>query len=146
MVKLYGFCLSIGYIEHQCHPYIESLLTLSYKIRREAIERKKHQYVCIYIYSALSVGTTALLDCNKARKTIRESLVHPSEYYQDALTTKSLGSLDSWNSFEDSRQCCLCSLSSTPPPRGSLVPRPHPDFISQPWRKIGRRPGSKTTS
>jgi len=28
----------------------------------------------------------------------------------------------------------------------SLVPRPHPDFIYQPWRKIGRRPGSKTTS
>ena len=28
----------------------------------------------------------------------------------------------------------------------SLVPRPHPDFISQPWRKIRRRPGSKTTS
>ena len=28
----------------------------------------------------------------------------------------------------------------------SLVPRPLPDFISQPWRKIGRRPGSKTTS
>ena len=28
----------------------------------------------------------------------------------------------------------------------SLVPRPHPDFISQPWRKIGRRPGIKTTS
>ena len=25
----------------------------------------------------------------------------------------------------------------------SLVPRPLPDFISQPWRKIGRRPGSK---
>ena len=23
----------------------------------------------------------------------------------------------------------------------SLVPRPLPDFISQPWRKIGRRPG-----
>ena len=30
---------------------------------------------------------------------------------------------------------CLC-----------LVPRPHPDFISQSWRKIGRRPGIKTTS
>ena len=29
---------------------------------------------------------------------------------------------------------------------GSLVPRPLPDFISQPWRKIGRRPGIKTTS
>ena len=28
----------------------------------------------------------------------------------------------------------------------SLVPRPLPDFISQPWRKIGRRPGIKTTS
>ena len=27
----------------------------------------------------------------------------------------------------------------------SLFPRPHPDFISQPWRKIGRRPGIKTT-
>ena len=24
----------------------------------------------------------------------------------------------------------------------SLVPRPLPDFISQPWRKIGRRPGT----
>ena len=29
---------------------------------------------------------------------------------------------------------------------GSLVPRPLPDFISQPWRKIGRRPGAITTS
>ena len=28
----------------------------------------------------------------------------------------------------------------------SLVSRPHPGFISQPWRKIGRRPGIKTTS
>ena len=28
----------------------------------------------------------------------------------------------------------------------SLVPRPLPDFISQPWRKIGRRPGTITTS
>ena len=28
----------------------------------------------------------------------------------------------------------------------SLVPRPLPDFISQPWKKIGRRPGIKTTS
>ena len=28
----------------------------------------------------------------------------------------------------------------------SLIPRSLPDFISQPWRKIGRRPGSKTTS
>jgi len=28
----------------------------------------------------------------------------------------------------------------------SLIPRPLPDFISQPWRKIGRRPGIKTTS
>jgi len=28
----------------------------------------------------------------------------------------------------------------------SLVPRPLPDFISQPWRKIGRRPGIKTMS
>ena len=28
----------------------------------------------------------------------------------------------------------------------SLVPRPLPDFISQPWRKIGRRPGIKSTS
>ena len=26
----------------------------------------------------------------------------------------------------------------------SLVPRPLQDFISQPWRKIGRRPGIKT--
>ena len=26
----------------------------------------------------------------------------------------------------------------------SLVPRPHPDFITQPWKKFGRRPGSKT--
>ena len=24
----------------------------------------------------------------------------------------------------------------------SLVPRPLPDFISQPWRKIGRTPGT----
>ena len=31
-------------------------------------------------------------------------------------------------------------------PQGSLVPRPLPDFISQPWRKIGRRPGTITTS
>ena len=28
----------------------------------------------------------------------------------------------------------------------SLVPRPLPDFISQQWRKIGRRPGTNTTS
>ena len=28
----------------------------------------------------------------------------------------------------------------------SLVPRPLSDFISQPWRNIGRRPGIKTTS
>ena len=28
----------------------------------------------------------------------------------------------------------------------SLVPRPLPGFISQPWRKIRRRPGIKTTS
>ena len=28
----------------------------------------------------------------------------------------------------------------------SLVPRPLPDFISQPWRKIGRRPCTITTS
>ena len=28
----------------------------------------------------------------------------------------------------------------------SLVPRPLPDFISQLWRKIGRRLGIKTTS
>ena len=28
----------------------------------------------------------------------------------------------------------------------SLVPRPLPDFISQLWRKVGRRPGIKTTS
>ena len=28
----------------------------------------------------------------------------------------------------------------------SLVPRPLPDFISQLWRKIGRRPGTITTS
>ena len=27
-----------------------------------------------------------------------------------------------------------------------LVPRPLPDFISQPWRKIGRRPGIIATS
>ena len=43
-------------------------------------------------------------------------------------------------------------LSSPPlpsPPSLSspfLRPRPLPDFISQPWRKIGRRPGSKTMS
>ena len=29
---------------------------------------------------------------------------------------------------------------------GSLVPRPLPNFFSQSWRKIGRRPGVKTTS
>ena len=28
----------------------------------------------------------------------------------------------------------------------SLVPRPLPDFISQPWRKIRRRPGTNATS
>ena len=28
----------------------------------------------------------------------------------------------------------------------SLVPGPLPDFISQPWRKIGRRPGIIATS
>ena len=28
----------------------------------------------------------------------------------------------------------------------SLIPKPLPDFISQLWRKIGRRPGSNTTS
>ena len=28
----------------------------------------------------------------------------------------------------------------------SLVPRPLPDFISQPWRKIRRRPGINTMS
>ena len=28
----------------------------------------------------------------------------------------------------------------------SLVPSPLPDFISQLWRKIGRRPGTSTTS
>jgi len=27
----------------------------------------------------------------------------------------------------------------------SLVPRPHPDFISQPWRKIGVGPGDEAT-
>ena len=27
----------------------------------------------------------------------------------------------------------------------SHVPKPLPDFMSQPWRKIGRRPGVKTT-
>ena len=27
----------------------------------------------------------------------------------------------------------------------SLVPRPLPDFISQPWRKIGRRTGTNDT-
>ena len=27
--------------------------------------------------------------------------------------------------------------------KASLVPRPLSDFISQPWRKIGRRPGIK---
>ena len=35
--------------------------------------------------------------------------------------------------FQDT---CVCSL----------VPRPLPDFISQLWRKIGRRPGIKATS
>ena len=29
---------------------------------------------------------------------------------------------------------------------GSLVPRPLPDFISQPWRKIGRMAGINSTS
>ena len=28
----------------------------------------------------------------------------------------------------------------------SFVPRPLPDFILQPWRKIGRWPGTNTTS
>ena len=28
----------------------------------------------------------------------------------------------------------------------TLVPMPRPDFISQPWRKIGRRPGNVATS
>ena len=28
----------------------------------------------------------------------------------------------------------------------TLVPMPCPDFISQPWRKIGRRPGNIATS
>jgi len=32
------------------------------------------------------------------------------------------------------------------PSTASLVPRPLPDFISKLWRKIGRRPGIKTTS
>ena len=31
MVKLLGFWLSIAYIAHRCHPYIESLPTLWYK-------------------------------------------------------------------------------------------------------------------
>ena len=37
-------------------------------------------------------------------------------------------------------------LSNLVVPYDSLVPRPLPDFILQPWRKIWRRPGIKTTS
>ena len=39
-----------------------------------------------------------------------------------------------------------CSLQKQAWEIFSLVPRPLPDCISQPWRKIGRRPGSKTSS
>ena len=38
--------------------------------------------------------------------------------------------------------CCLLYQHPFP----SLVPRPLPDFILQPWRKLGRRPGTSTTS
>ena len=38
------------------------------------------------------------------------------------------------------------SVSAVESLRASLVPRPLPDFILQPWRKIGRRSGIKTTS
>ena len=37
-------------------------------------------------------------------------------------------------------------FSSSLLPLTSLVPMPLPDFILQPWRKIGRRPGTITTS
>ena len=39
-----------------------------------------------------------------------------------------------------------CIAGSGSPHNDSLVPRPLPDFVSQPWRKIGRRPGTNTTS
>ena len=41
---------------------------------------------------------------------------------------------------------CTFALRAKQLSRPSLVPRPLPDFISQPWRKIGRRPGTNNTS
>ena len=38
------------------------------------------------------------------------------------------------------------AVNSLVPDTISLVPRPLPDFISQPWRKIGRRLGTNTMS
>ena len=38
---------------------------------------------------------------------------------------------------------CFTNFTAT---QTSPVPRPLPDFISQPWRKIGRKPGIKTMS
>ena len=39
----------------------------------------------------------------------------------------------------------ICTCQGTNLVYSSLIPRPLPDFISQPWRKVGRRPGNITT-
>ena len=42
--------------------------------------------------------------------------------------------------------CVLSSSHKQTLPYYSLIPRPLPDFISQLWRKVRRRPGTITTS
>ena len=49
----------------------------------------------------------------------------------------------SWSTHGNLRIWFIVSYLNYGP---SLVPRPLPDFISQPWRKIRRRPGIKSTS
>ena len=57
-------------------------------------------------------------------------------------------SLGPWVQFQETVGFALLSFASQTilSLKVSLVPRPLPDFISQPWRKIGRSPEIKTMS
>ena len=95
----------------------------------------------MYIAGLLAFIASYWLSQKREEHKLSPSVISYPDYFlwEQGLVPKLVPRLRSWE--QGSRSHSTFNKVSY-----SLVPRPLPDFISQPWRKIGRRPGTITTS
>ena len=98
------------------------------------LEQKQKQDHSLHIQTLYM--SASLVNCTWSDMTLVISVVTSSISVSESVRAvfQTLRKLDThWNTQKDNSFY-------------SLIPRPLPNFISQPWRKIGRKPGIIATS